>query len=108
MTEFKKPFIPYSRTVNSPKTAAIERATKEKDAKIRSYTDKKSQSIAISSAFNGSWSMVVALVSTGQCERKDIWIEHEAFYQEYLQKFNDKQNEGQEKQQEEKTIQLEY
>lgn len=89
-------FRPKSKSLNSNKEAGIERMVARREKSIQSFTDKKSMSIAISSAFNGAASLCTALVQIGKIEPESFWEEHEKWYTDYLERFLDKQEQPKE------------
>lgn len=89
-TPFKKTFP--NKLNNSKKDAQIEKNIDRREKSISKFADAKSRSIMITSAFNGAWDMVVALVHTQQITPEQRWEEHEKLYQEYFERLQGKQN----------------
>ena len=92
---YRKPFNNYSRfKAGSDKDAKIAGFIQRKESSIKKYTDAKSMSIAISSAFNMSAERCNALVSVSKLDDKDYWEVHEGYYNEYLERFLAAQEDG--------------
>lgn len=72
----------------------IEKAVRRKERNIKRFADAKSQSIAISSAFNGAAEIVNTLVKIGRVGAGDFWKEHDTWYHDYLNRFLDEQEKG--------------
>lgn len=87
---YRKPFKPYSKTAN------IEKAVQRKENSIKTYTDNKDKSIAISSATNFAGNMVIELVArekgkdfTQGMIRDSIATNYEMFLRIFLNNQND-------------------
>jgi hypothetical protein len=82
------------------KDAKIEKAIEHKEQNIKKYTDDKSISIAISSAFNGAKDIAVAIIEAGKkfseevITEKEFWEFHQKIYKDYLERFILAQIEG--------------
>ena len=50
--------------------------------------EKKERSITISSAFNGAWNLVVAMVESGILSEEKVWEKHDEVYKQYLERFS--------------------
>jgi Zn/Cd-binding protein ZinT len=89
----QRSFRTFSKT---DKSKEIKQHEEDKTARIMKFNDAKSTQIAVSSAFNGAWDMVVALVSVGKLDpiKEDIWNKHGEFYAEFLQFFLDAQDDA--------------
>ena len=74
----------------------------EENEKNRSFWketgEEKRISIAISSAFNGSADICTALLRIGKLEPEQFWDEHEKWYEDYFNRFTEKQKQPTQKQ----------
>ena len=87
-------FKNYSKfgNANAGKKEDIEKAVKRKEDSIKKYTDSKSLSIAVSSAFNGASQIATALLHNGELKMEQYWEAHKQLYEEYLTFFLEAQS----------------
>jgi len=83
---------------NLNKEASIEKMVDRRERSIQSFADKKSVSIAISSAFNGAADICTTLLHIGKLEPEKFWDEHEKWYEDYFNRFMEKQEQPTQKQ----------
>ncbi len=74
------------------KNAGIERAMERKERGIRAYTDAKTLSIAVSSAFNSASDLVNGLVANKAVKVAEYWEVHTKWYDEFFNRFMDAQD----------------
>jgi len=53
--------------------------------------EQKERSIIISSAFNGAWNLVVAMVGSKMISEEQVWAKHDEVYKQYLERFSNAQ-----------------
>ena len=70
----------------------IAEMVKRREQSIKTFTDKKNLSIAVSSAFNGSAEFVNTLLATGKIKPEEIWSKHKEIYEDYLTYYLEAQN----------------
>lgn len=80
------------KSVEDQKKEAINTAIERRETSIRTYTEKKTEQINITSSFNAAAAFCTALMNNKLLDPKDYWTKHKEIYDDYLSRLVEAQN----------------